>query len=83
MPPWCRSGPWVVVATVSAFLTVGSQCETMECVAHSSPALNPVRKGLVSKPGQWRWSSHNNFSLNLGVCGIQVGYVGLSEQYRV
>ena len=25
--------------------------------------LNPVRKGLVSKPGEWRWSSYNNFAL--------------------
>ena len=23
--------------------------------------LNPVRKGLVSKPEQWRWSSYNSF----------------------
>ena len=25
--------------------------------------LNPVRKGFVAKPDQWRWSSYNNFAL--------------------
>ncbi|MGH9359048.1 MAG: REP-associated tyrosine transposase, partial [Terriglobia bacterium] len=24
--------------------------------------LNPVRKGLVAKPQEWRWSSYNNFA---------------------
>jgi putative transposase len=26
--------------------------------------LNPVRKGLVAKPEDWRWSSYNNFALD-------------------
>jgi len=25
--------------------------------------LNPVTKGLVREPAQWRWSSYNNFAL--------------------
>ena len=24
---------------------------------------NPVRRGLVKRPEDWRWSSYNNFSL--------------------
>jgi hypothetical protein len=26
--------------------------------------LNPVRKGLASRPEEWRWSSYNNFALD-------------------
>jgi len=26
--------------------------------------LNPVRKGLVKRPENWRWSSYNNFALD-------------------
>jgi hypothetical protein len=47
--------------------------------------LNPVRKGLVSKPEYWRWSSYNNFALEKAAvadCPIQIDYVSLSEQYR-
>jgi hypothetical protein len=47
--------------------------------------LNPVRKGLMSKPDEWRWSSYSNFTLNkalLADCPIQIDYVTLSEQYR-
>ncbi len=47
--------------------------------------LNPVRKGLVSRPEEWRWSSYNNFALDRGTverCPIQVDYVRLPEAYR-
>ena len=47
--------------------------------------LNPVRKGLVRKPEQWRWSSYSNFALQKATvadCPIQIDYVSLSEQYR-
>lgn len=47
--------------------------------------LNPVRKGLASEPGGWRWSSYNNFALDRGViaaCPIQIDYVRLPEGYR-
>ena len=47
--------------------------------------LNPVRKGLVSKPEEWRWSSHNNFALDkeqVRRCPIQVDYVRLPEAHR-
>ena len=44
--------------------------------------LNPVRKGLVSKPGEWRWSSYNNFALEHDVvqgCPIKIDYVRLPK----
>jgi len=47
--------------------------------------LNPVRKGLVDKPEQWRWSSYNDFALAREVvrrCPIQIDYVQLPEGYR-
>jgi putative transposase len=47
--------------------------------------LNPVRKGLVSRPEQWRWSSHNNFSLDPSVaaaCPIRIDHIRLSDEYR-
>lgn len=47
--------------------------------------LNPVRKGLVSKPGEWRWSSYNNFALEHDVvqgCPIKIDYVRLPKGYR-
>jgi len=46
---------------------------------------NPVRKGLVEHPEQWRWSSVNNFSLDKAVvaaCPIQIDYVQLPDNYR-
>jgi len=46
---------------------------------------NPVRKGLVEHPGQWRWSSVNNFSLDktvIAACPIQIDYVHLPDDYR-
>ncbi len=48
--------------------------------------LNPVRKGLVAKPEEWRWSSYNNFALDRSVvarCPIQIDYTYLSESYRI
>jgi len=47
---------------------------------------NPVRKGLVERYEQWRWSSVNNFSLAKSVvaaCPIQIDYVQLPGNYRV
>ena len=47
--------------------------------------MNPVRKGLIEKPEQWRWSSYNNFSLDpsiVAACPIQVDYVHLPDNYR-
>ena len=47
--------------------------------------LNPVRKGLVSKPEHWRWSSCYNFAFDRGMvaaCPIQIDYTHLPESYR-
>jgi REP-associated tyrosine transposase len=47
--------------------------------------LNPVRKGLVKRPEDWRWSSYNNFALDKSVieaCPIQIDYVYLPPGYR-
>lgn len=47
--------------------------------------MNPVRKGLIEKPEQWRWSSYNNFSLDRSIvasCPIQIDYVHLPDNYR-
>jgi REP element-mobilizing transposase RayT len=47
--------------------------------------MNPVRRGLIEKPEQWRWSSYNNFSLKPSVvaaCPIQIDYVHLPDHYR-
>ncbi|HZT71572.1 MAG TPA: transposase [Terriglobia bacterium] len=44
--------------------------------------LNPVRKGLATRPEEWRWSSHNNFSLDkdqAARCPIQIDVVRLPE----
>jgi hypothetical protein len=46
---------------------------------------NPVRKGLVTKPGHWRWSSYNSFALDktpIAGCPIQIDYIRLAENYR-
>jgi putative transposase len=29
--------------------------------------MNPVRRGVIEKPEQWRWPSYNNFSLEPSV----------------
>jgi REP element-mobilizing transposase RayT len=47
--------------------------------------FNPVRKGLVKHPDQWRWSSYNNFSFErskVAECPIQIDYLRLPEDYR-
>lgn len=47
--------------------------------------MNPVRKGLIDKPEQWRWSSYNNFSLEKAIvanCPIQIDYVRLPDNFR-
>ncbi len=46
---------------------------------------NPVEKGLVGRPEQWRWSSYNKFALDQGTvegCPIQIDYVRLPTGYR-
>jgi hypothetical protein len=43
-----------------------------------------VRKGLVSKPDDWRWSSFRNFSSNEAEresCPIQIDYLELPDSY--
>jgi putative transposase len=47
--------------------------------------LNPARQGLVAKPEEWRWSSHNNFALDkttVAGCPIQIDYARLPDDYR-
>ena len=47
--------------------------------------LNPVRKGLVKRPEDWRWSSYNNFALDkatVAACPIQIDYAHLPPGYR-
>jgi REP element-mobilizing transposase RayT len=47
--------------------------------------LNPVKKGLVKRPEDWRWSSYNNFALEkamVAACPIQIDYVQLPLGYR-
>lgn len=47
--------------------------------------MNPVRKGLVKRPQDWRWSSYNNFAFDktaVAACPIQIDYVRLPESYR-
>ncbi len=47
--------------------------------------LNPVRKGLVSRPQDWRWSSYNSFALDkltVAQCPIEMDHVHLPESYR-
>ena len=56
--------------------------------------MNPVCRGLVKRPEDWRWSSYNDFSLDKAVveachrtvrcvvCPIRVDYARLPEGYR-
>jgi hypothetical protein len=47
--------------------------------------MNPVRKGLVKRPEDWRWSSYNNFSLDkvtVAARPIQIDDVQLPLGYR-
>lgn len=46
---------------------------------------NPVRRGLVKRPEDWRWSSYNNFALDkatVAACPIEIDYVRLPYGYR-
>jgi hypothetical protein len=47
--------------------------------------LNPVKKGLVKRREDGRWSSYNNFALvkaTLAACPTQIDYVRLPLGYR-
>jgi putative transposase len=47
--------------------------------------FNPVRRGLVTTPDGWRWSSYRNFALEESIrqaCPIKTDYVSLSDSYR-
>jgi REP element-mobilizing transposase RayT len=47
--------------------------------------LHPVRKGLASRPQDWRWSTYNNFALDrhtVAKCPIQIDHVHIPELYR-
>jgi putative transposase len=47
--------------------------------------LNPVQKGLVRRPEDWRWSSYNNYGIDpeaVAACPIRIDYVDLSPGYR-
>ena len=44
--------------------------------------LNPVRRGLVTQPEQWRWSSYREYAGLSGAeqeqqCGLKIDRVGL------
>ena len=46
---------------------------------------NPVRRGLVKRPEDWRWSSYNNFALDratVAACPIEIDDVRLPYGYR-
>jgi hypothetical protein len=46
---------------------------------------NRVKAGWVKRPGDWRWSSHNNFGLDnatLAACPIQIDDVHLPDSYQ-
>jgi len=47
--------------------------------------LNPVKKGLVKRREDWRWSSYKNFASDkatVTACPIQIDYVRLPLGYR-
>lgn len=74
-----NSGP--VLAALILFVRHGKEFQERLLYMH----LNPVRKGLVAKPEEWRWSSCKNFALEKAVvaaCPIQIDYVMLPEEYR-
>ncbi len=44
-----------------------------------------LKKGLVKRPEEWRWSSYNNFALEkptVPACPVQIDYVRLPPGYR-
>ena len=47
--------------------------------------LNPVRRALVDRPKEWRWSSYQNFSLEHSMraaCPLQIDEVLLPDSYH-
>lgn len=47
--------------------------------------FNPVKRGLVTAPEDWRWSSYNNFSPDPNIvrtCPIAIDHIELPENYR-
>jgi hypothetical protein len=47
--------------------------------------MNPIRKGLVKRPEDWRWSSYNSFALGkvtVAAFPIQIDDVRLPLGYR-
>jgi hypothetical protein len=47
--------------------------------------MNPVRKGLVKRPENYRWSSYNDFALDkatVAACLIQIDDVRLPPGRR-
>jgi len=51
--------------------------------------LNPLKKGLVKRREDWRWSSYNNFASAVAAvydrrsaCPLQIDYVRLPLGYR-
>jgi hypothetical protein len=45
---------------------------------------NPVKRGLVESPEQWRWSSYRFYLLGeVGAVQVNVGWTGISFQDRV
>ena len=46
---------------------------------------NPVGRGLVARPEDWRWSSYRNFSTDPAVVEsrpIRIDYVHMPDEYR-
>ena len=65
----------------------GSICPRPEGIPRKDGlhAYNPVRRGLVAKPEEWRWSSYRNFSMDPTVvesCPIRIDYVHMPDEYR-
>jgi len=45
---------------------------------------NPMKRGLVNSPEQWRWSSCRFYLLEeVGAVGVNVGWTEISLQNRV
>jgi len=47
--------------------------------------MNQVRKGLVKRAEDWRWSSYNNFALGKATAAarpMQIDYARLPLRYR-
>ena len=45
---------------------------------------NPVKRGLVESPEQWRWSSYRSYRLEeVGTVSVNVGWTEISFRNRV